>query len=282
MATPVYFMIKHKYAGKFIVPEGEENNPDDGTYLVLEDTQHERMYFTFDVIEGVWGYIRHMASGKIFNPYYETLHPSNNSKVVLHSDRHAAALFSIDQVNDLIIHRGGQRLNTKGANPNPQANTCVRLWDTDNDAGKWLFVSPTDPDNEVLVYGSPTLSGYWNIINMILNPLAEHSNTVQVKHGKSNTTSSGSTFQFDWEIDAKASLLFDSVSTDTTLSYMVENTTSLTWSKETSVSKKIKGMCFYYTLLYVFSDTRTALSPRPWDVQVDVDFEEVLSWRCGS
>lgn len=238
-------MIKHKYTGRFIIPEGEESDPDNWTDLVVDDKQHERMYFTFDVIEGVWGYIRHVTSGKIFHPYDQSLHPSNTSKVVLHSDRHAAALFAIDQVNDLMIHKGGQRVNTKGADPNPKRNTCVRLRDTEDDAGKWLFVSPQDPDKEVLVYGSPTLTGEWNIIHMVLNPVAEHISTVEIKHGMSTNHSSRSTFQFDWEIEAKASLLFSSVSKKNVLSGMVQNTTSSTWSDETSVTKEIKGKCFY-------------------------------------
>ncbi|VDI16754.1 Hypothetical predicted protein [Mytilus galloprovincialis] len=242
------FVIKHKSSGKFFHPYMGHTNPANNTQIVLYAGTHERMHFTFDLVDGQWGYIRHVTSGKIMHPYGGSMYPGNNTDLVLHQDRHGGALFCIDSANDVIIHKGGKFAHPKGGSHNPGNQTVVCLHQDQHYAIKFECVSPYNTSEEVLVYGKPTLTGKWKIVNMIIDPAAEHKQTIQYKVGKSRTESTTSSFSFKWEMTVGATagvnVLFGSASVSssmsTSLSTMFQRSSSATWAEETTVTREIK------------------------------------------
>ncbi|CAC5393759.1 Lectin [Mytilus coruscus] len=244
------FLIKHKSGGKFIHPEGEHRNPDNDTKLLLHQDIHDRMHFQFDVQEGHWGYIRHVSSGKIVHPDGGNLFPGNDTNLVLHSDHHAGALFALDNVDDYIIHKGGRFVHPDDGSPNPGNDTYVVLHEDKHDAMKFKFVSPDDINQEVLIYGKTSVNGHWEIINTIINPMAEHTYTRSLTVGKSKTESRSSTFAFKWEISSGFSVntAFGSASASMSASteYMIKKVSSNTWSEQKTVTNQIKGIIFVY------------------------------------
>ncbi|XP_072051577.1 uncharacterized protein [Amphiura filiformis] len=179
---------------------------------------------------------------KIIHPKKGSLTPGNGTQLVLHSDRHYAALFALDAVNDHVIHKGGRFAHPKGGSPNPGDNTKVELHSDVHDAMRFKFVSPTNPNEEVLVYGYPTMGGKWKIINMVKDPKAEHTVQLEVSIGKSNTESSTSSFQYSWEVSGGLTVDIFEASASQSLQYMIEKTSSTTWTEETTKTTTIKVM----------------------------------------
>jgi hypothetical protein len=104
----VNFLIKHRSSGKYFHPFGGNANPDNDTAIVLNGDVHKNMYWTFEQIDDRWGYIKHVSSGKIIHPKGCTFSPGNETGLLLHSNRHWGALFALDEVNNHVIHKGGQ------------------------------------------------------------------------------------------------------------------------------------------------------------------------------
>ncbi|VDI44685.1 Hypothetical predicted protein [Mytilus galloprovincialis] len=237
MAT---FVIKHKSGGKYLHHLKGQSNPGNDTNLVLYEGTHDQTHFVFDIEDDHWGYIRHVASGKVIHPYGGWLNPGNNTELVLHQDRHGGALFCIDSANDTIMHKGGKFVHSRGGKkPNPGNNTRVCLHEDQHYAMRFECVSPYNTSEEVLVYGKPTLLGKWKIINMIIDPTAEHKHTLQYKVGKSKTESTSYSFEFKWETTAGISYGILNASTTTSLSTMFERSSASTWSEETTVTREI-------------------------------------------
>ncbi|XP_072043958.1 galactose-binding lectin-like [Amphiura filiformis] len=236
----VHFLIKHSSSGKFFHPYGGQSNPGNNTTVVLHPDRHDRMHWTFEPVEGHWGYIKHVTSGKVIHPYGGSLTPGNNTKLVLHGDRHYGALFALDAVNDHVIHKGGRFAHPYGGSPNPGNNTQVVLHSDVHDAMRFQFVSTTDSNKEVLVYGSPTMAGKWKIINLVKNPKAEHTAQLTIKVGKSKTETTTSSFQYRWEASGGINIEIFQASVSQSVQFMIEKTTSATWSEETTKTTTIK------------------------------------------
>lgn len=236
------FVIKHKSGGKFVHPlDGDNPNPRNDCELVIYEGFHNNTIFEFDPVEGEWGYIRHISSGKILHPFRGQLNPGNDTHIVLHQDRHAGALFAIDQVNEYIVHKGGKYIHPSGGSPNPGNSTRLVLHGDRHDAMEFVCVSFSDPNKEVMPYGQPKVIGSWKVINAILNPVAEHTQRMEYTVGKSKTESTTSQVEFKWESSASVNVLFMSASASTSLSTMLQKTSSTTWTEETKVSREIKG-----------------------------------------
>ncbi|XP_072014541.1 uncharacterized protein [Amphiura filiformis] len=230
------FLIKHRSSGKFFHGEHPGNN----TNIVLHSDQHNRMQWTFEEIDGHWGYIKHVSSGKIIHPYGGSLQPKNGTNLVLHSDRHYGALFALDAVNDRIMHQGGRFAHPKDGSPNPPNDMQVVLHSDVHPAMRFQFVSTTDPNKEVLIYGIPTMAGSWEIINSVQNPMAEHTVELQVKYGKSKTVSGKSIFQYKWEASVGVMFEIFKASASQSFQHMSEQASSATWSEETTKTRTIK------------------------------------------
>lgn len=235
------FLIKHRSSGSFIHPYLGGANPPNNRSVVLHKDIHNRMHFDFDVVEGAWGYIRHVSSGKIIHPWGGSLSPGNNTQLVLHQDRHSGALFAMDEVNNQIIHKGGKYFHPYGGSHNPSNDTGLVLHGDKHEGMKFVFVSPTNANQKVLVYGKPTVAGSWKIINAVINPKAQHNYSLQYTVGKSKNESSSSEFKFSWEVSAGVQGAFLSASTSTSLSSMVQRASSTTWTEETKATREIKG-----------------------------------------
>lgn len=198
------------------------------------------MHWTFEKVEDHWGYIKHVSSGKIIHPKGGSLTPGNYTKLLLHSDRHYGALFALDAANDHVIHKGGRFAHPDGGEPNPDNGTTVLLHSDVHDAMRFQFVSTSNPNKEVLVYGNPTLMGKWKIINMVCNPLAEHIDTLEVKVGKSTTESKKSSFEYKWEVSDGLDIEVLKLSASSSLRFMIEKSSSTTWSTETKRTREIR------------------------------------------
>lgn len=236
----VNFLIKHQSTGKFFHPKGGSSNPGNTTPIVLHSDQHQNMYWTFEKVTDYWGYIKHVSSGKIIHPSGGSLNPGNTTNLVLHSDRHFGALFALDEANHHVIHKGGRFAHPKGGKPDPGNTTQVVLHSDVHDAMKFLFVSTSDPNKEVQVYGKPTVVGKWKIINMVLNPMAEHTEEFKITIGRSKTESTTSSFKYRWETSAEATVDIFKASVTQSLEYMLEKSSSATWSEETTQTRTIK------------------------------------------
>ncbi|KAH3846805.1 hypothetical protein DPMN_089112 [Dreissena polymorpha] len=100
-------------------------------------------------------------------------------------------------------------------------------------------VSPSNLNQEVLVYGATKLFGKWKIIHMVLNPTAGHLLTLQVKVGKSTTESRKTAFEYSWETSAGVKLDILNLSASQSMKFMMEQTSSQTWSTETTTTSQI-------------------------------------------
>ncbi|XP_053384951.1 galactose-binding lectin-like [Mercenaria mercenaria] len=234
------FLIKHRSSGKFFHPTGGGPHPENGTKIVLHQDIHEHMHWTFEKVTGHWGYIKHVSSGKIIHPEHGSLNPGNGTKLVLHSDRHWAALFALDSANDYVIHKGGRYAHPVGGSPNPSKGTTVVLHSGVHDAMRFQFVSTSDRNEEVLVYGNPTMVGKWKMLYMVLNPIAEHVEQLQMKIGKSATESVTGSFKYKWERSGGLEIGIVKASASESFKAMFEKTASATWSSETTRTSEIR------------------------------------------
>ena len=248
----VEFLIKHKSSGKFIHPYGGHNMPLAAfrdTPLVVHPDIHGNMHWRFIRKDGIYGYIQHVASGKIVHPYGGDLTPDRDTPLVLHSDQHSACLFALDDVRHWIIHKAGLKAHPRGGRPDPNNDTLVVLHPDVHDAMTWLFVDPHNPTKEISIYGKPTVAAEWKIVNEVRNPIATHEVTFIVRKGKSKTKSTSHSFQFKWEIGAKAEALFLSYNTSASFQYDVRHSSSETWSEETTVTRKIHGLFSFFSFV---------------------------------
>ena len=237
----VVFLIKHKSSGKFIHPEGGSANPSDNTRLVVHDGIHDRMHFEFEPVDGPFGYIRHCASGKAIHPKNGELRPGNNTDLVIHSSQHAACLFGMDKVNNLIRHKSGVSFHPFGGSPNPGNGTGVVLHEGKHDASTWLFVNPRNPQEEVEIYGKPTVIGEWRIVNQVLNPKAKHTLEMEVRIGKSKSESSSSTFETEVETSLSFGNGFLAAAMSTILKTAIAESSTETWCEEQVQKRTIEG-----------------------------------------
>ena len=163
---------------------------------------------------------------------------NENTELIVHNDRHAACLFALDDVRHWIIHKAGLKAHPRCGRANPDNGTHVLLHPEDHDGMTWLFVDPNDPTREVSIYGKPTVAAEWEILNEVLNPRATHEVTFTVRKGKSKTESSSHDIQFEWEIGAKAKLLFLSMNTSASFQNDIKYSSSETWSEENYTHKE--------------------------------------------
>lgn len=218
-------------------------------YVILSPGIYDESSFNFEPVEGEWGYIRHIATDRIIQPYLQfgpygpgnLLSPDDNTRLVLENKRHAGALFAMDEKNNRIIHKGGKYISPFEGHPLPLEGTQLVLHGDRHDAMKFQFVSPSDANQEVLVYGKPTVSGSWKIINAIINPKAKHVYSLKYTVGKSQTESTTTEFRFSWETSVDVQATFLSASTKMSLSNMVQRTSSTTWKEETTAMREITG-----------------------------------------
>ena len=237
----IVFLIKHKSSGKFIHPEGGSANPPDNTRLVVHDGIHDRMHFEFEPADGHFGYIRHCASGKAIHPKNGELQPENNTDLLIHSSQHAACLFGMDEINNLIRHKSGVSFHPFGGSPNPGNNTKVILHSGNHDASTWLFVNPNNPQEEVEIYGKPTVIGEWRIVNQVLNPKARHTVEIEIRIGKCKTESSSSTFGAEIETSLSFGKGFLTAAMTTTLRNDIQKSSAETWSEEQVQKRTFEG-----------------------------------------
>lgn len=234
------FLIKHRSGGKYFHPDGGEANPKENTYIVLCSDIHERMFWTFEKIVDQWGYIKHVKSGMIIHPDGGSLNPEKDTRLVLSGDRHWGALFALDETNNQIIHKGGKIAHPEGDRANPKDQTRVVLNSDINDAIRFQFVATDSPNKEVFVYDKPMVIGTWKIIHMVLNPIAEHSQTIKTKVGRSETESSKSAFKYKWEMSADALIEIVNVSVSESFGFTLTTMSSKAWSTEETVERTIK------------------------------------------
>ncbi|WAR11587.1 LEC-like protein [Mya arenaria] len=233
------FLIKHRSSGKFFHPESGMKSPDNGTEVVLHSDIHSNMHWRFCKEKDYWGYIEHVGSGKCIHPQSGILSPENGEKLVLHGDRHYGALFALDGKNNHIIHTGGRYAHPESGGHSPSNGNKVVLHSDKHNNMLFQFVSPQDQSKEVLVYGSPNVTGKWEIINAVIDPKAEHKSKISVKIGKSKTESTTSTFEYNWESSIGVEIMAITASVSQSQRSMIENTSSATWSEETTRTKEI-------------------------------------------
>ncbi|KAH3846789.1 hypothetical protein DPMN_089096 [Dreissena polymorpha] len=116
---------------------------------------------------------------------------------------------------------------------------------------EFCFVSPWNVFQEVLVYGAPKLAGKWKIVHKVLNPTAGHQFTLQVKVGKSTIESKTKGFKYSWETSDGVQLGILNLSASMSMKLMMEQTSSQTWSDETTTTYQITGMTTFYGLNYL-------------------------------
>ncbi|XP_045176791.2 galactose-binding lectin-like [Mercenaria mercenaria] len=235
------FLIKHCSSGKFFHPQGGEGDPPNETPIILHEDVHPRMHWTFERDHDQWGYIKHVSSGKYIHPQGGEIHSGDNTRLVLHEARHWGALFALDGYNDRIIHISGRYVHPHNFKPNPKNETAVVLHSGDSVDMKFEFVSTKDPKKEILVYGKLTMAGQWKIVHLVLNPKAEHLEKIELTIGKSATGSRKGSFQYKWEMSTDL-LLNEVMSTSisSSLQYMMEKSSSATWSEQTTKSREIR------------------------------------------
>ena len=254
----VTFLIKHKSSGKFIHPKTGLADAENETALVAHEDIHRGMHWRFLPTEGIYGYIQHVQSGKVIHPKGGDHLPKDDTALVLHEARHAACLFALDTERNWIIHKSGLKVHPLGGRAFLLNGVSMILNPGEHDAMTWIFMDPKHPEQELAegsIYGKPTVFAKWEIVNMILNPIAKHDVTLMIKHGKSNTQSSSDRttyggsigFKFKWEIPIKAGKFLPSFKASGDWHKEVEEASSETWSEETTVTRTIHGL---YTCIF--------------------------------
>lgn len=234
------FLIKHRSSGKYFHPETGMSAPSNGTGILLHEGMHSNMHWTFEKDHDHWGYIKHVNSGLVIHPATGTSPPTNYTGLLLHSGRHYGALFALDAVNHHVMHKLGKFAHPQGGGLFPENNTPVELHEGIHDGMKFEFVSPSDPKIPVFVYGTPKVVGKWKIINMVLDPKAEHTQDLEVRVGLSKTEGSSSSIQSTLEMSIGAEIKVFTASLSASLQAMTEKSSSATWSKETTQKRTIK------------------------------------------
>ncbi|CAL4168420.1 unnamed protein product [Meganyctiphanes norvegica] len=142
------FLIKHKTTGKFVhLQPGGMNN--DNTKLLFCNEPQDDAQFTFEPVDGVWGYLKHISSGKYVRPYGAPERPEDFVKLVIHQEATKLALFAIDQINHWLIHKDGKYVHASSCLNDPDDSTPLALHGTTHGNMTFLFVSPEKKDQEV-------------------------------------------------------------------------------------------------------------------------------------
>ena len=153
------------------------------------------------------------------------------------------------------VHISGLKVHPQGGRAGPDDGTVCTLNPEEHVAMTWTFEDLHDQSREVSIYGKPILTGEWKIVNEILNPIATHEVTFTIKKGKSKTESSSHSFQFKFEtsFEAKAEFMGSGASNSMSTSFQrdVQNSSSETWSDETTVTRKIHGLYIYSICLFL-------------------------------
>lgn len=124
-ASSTPFVVKHLSSGKYIHVHNCSN--EDNTKLVLHDDTHDKMYFSFEKVDGDWGYVIHTSSGKVVKPISDNAKPEENVELVISSSKSEAAFFYLDQDLGTIMHQGGMYLSLLDKAENPENNHSVVL-----------------------------------------------------------------------------------------------------------------------------------------------------------
>jgi len=142
------FFIKHQPTGKYVHLQPGCMDNDNNKLLFCSEPQDD-CHFTFEAVEGVWGYLKHTSSGKYVIPYGTPEHPDDFVKLVIHHEPSNLALFAIDQINHWLIHKDGKYVHPLSCMHDPDDNTPLALHGTTHDKMTFLFVSPKNTDQEV-------------------------------------------------------------------------------------------------------------------------------------
>lgn len=225
-ASSEIFWIRHKMSGALLSVD-----PSDYTVHTMRTAYAESLWY-FEIVDGEWGYLTNNYYEEHMSPSSRSMSPSEDTEVRLWSGDHPYQRFALDQVNNRIIHYGGKYLHPVGDTAEPADYTPIHLFGNVNDMMEFEFIDPWSPDEIFLPYGDATISGDWVLVFSVENPLATHTYKVEVSIGKSVSESTSSSFQFVWEASAGAQAWFAQMSTSTSLTNQIEQSSSQTWTTE--------------------------------------------------
>lgn len=132
------FVVKHLSSGKYI--HVQNCSDEDNTKLVLHDGSHDKMYFTFERVDGDWGYVIHKSSGKVVVPLSGGVKPEDNIELVISSSKSEAAFFFLDPELGTIMHQGGKYLGLLDGAEEPENDHGVVLHDDDEDGADFKII----------------------------------------------------------------------------------------------------------------------------------------------
>jgi len=136
VSTP--FVVKHLSSGKYI--HVHNCSDEDNTKLVLHDDTHDKMYFSFERVDGDWGYVVHTSSGKVVKPVTDSVKPEDNVELVINSNKSEAAFFYYDQELGTLMHQGGQYLALLDGPEEPENNHSVVLHFDEEDGSDFKII----------------------------------------------------------------------------------------------------------------------------------------------
>ncbi|CAL4217339.1 unnamed protein product [Meganyctiphanes norvegica] len=142
------FYIKHVSTGRFLHLQ-PKSNQNDNTKIVFCDEIQIDCKFTFEPVDGAWGYLKHVDSGKYIQPYGGNEKPENFTKLVIHEEASPASLFAIDQINNWLIHKDRKYVHPFSCRHTPEENTPLALHDEVHDNMTFVIVSPDDTNQQV-------------------------------------------------------------------------------------------------------------------------------------
>ncbi|CAL4128058.1 unnamed protein product [Meganyctiphanes norvegica] len=236
------FIFKNKRSGRYIHRCGKQFTTLEHEPLWLWDCLHPRAHYVFEQVDNEWGYIHPKESDEFWHPVGGQMNTTTNGEELhLHPSKPRHAMFAIDQVNGYIIHRDGLYVHyAAGTDPCPPNGDRIILHQDKHEGMTWEFLNPSNTSEEVNVYGSANILGDWKMLFAVEKSLAELTIQFKYKVGKSHPESTSSAFQFGWEASVSAKCKFAQMSTSTSITKEIENSSPETWSEEVEQTDTVK------------------------------------------
>jgi len=257
-----YGYLKHVSSGRYILPDNGEC-PKNGNFIRIGDhSVNNANKFRFVQASGHIGFIEQYC-GKVVHPDGGSTNPGDATNLEMHDDRHSGAHFFFDEEQDHIVHIGTKIFHPKGGSHNPGKGTEMVLHKDLHDSARFQFVSAEGAES---VYPPPSLSGRWEVVFAVLDPISEHTYSVKYTVGKSITKQANAqvtwktseTTTMEWYQKNEELSYYASIAQSATWSVEVERTysvtvypgkTSVTWQYIFCAERLDEGYCFRSTIL---------------------------------
>lgn len=167
-----------------------------------------------------------------FDVYSQKPDPPNDDWVMLHE---RGGSWKYDAQNKWLVHSGGKAIQPKGGHLLPSDNTVLVVHEARHETVKFEIVTPDRVLCSLKAQPPPQLSGAWQIVLAVTNPRATHTETLTVKTGMSQSTSS--TTQSAWSVSATVAKGWFSASAS--YSESASQSSAQTWSTESERTRTI-------------------------------------------